>query len=465
MATDIFFTSWVTRGLPKNGHFFVSDATTPTSYTFFTHFLTKPFLINMKHSFQLRALVVLCVAFFAIQGCKKDKTYELQTLTAGGIDLNGATGATGVDPKVAILATFSEPISASTANSTNITLVRVYDGGTIATTVSVADNVVTIDPTEDLGSGTQYELKVSGAVAFADGKSNVTAFSRTFSTIGTFAPSGAVAHWNFEGNAEDQAGSYDASAVVSVVYGDSRNAAAGKSATFDGDASIIEIPGGDALMNSSDFTLSFWVKTNSAGHVDAGGNPAGHFVIGLAAFKGFQFEIPADYSSCKLAASYDLGGGNTGAEDLWFPGNGLTYANGGWQGWDFCKDLTASGGVAGLLKDKWANVVCEYNGSTRQGTMFINGEKMKSFDFDLWPDGDAKRSVSGLKYGGVEPEVVNKLAFGFIQSRDGQLWDTEPWGGYDFTTSNHFKGQLDDVRIYHKALTADEILLMYNSEK
>ena len=419
----------------------------------------------MKKSILLKSFAVACFAFLAIQGCKKDKTYDLQSLSAGGVDLNGANSATGVGSNVAILATFSEAINASTANSTNITLVRDYDGATIATTITVADNVVTVDPNEVLGSGTLYKLSFTSAVAYADGKANVTAFSRTFTTGGTFAPSGAIAHWNFEGNAEDQVGTYDASAVVAVTYTDSRNAAAGKAATFDGDASIIEIPSGDVLQNSNDFTISFWVKATSAGHVDAGGNPAGHFVIGLGAFKGFQFEIPADFKSCKLAASYDLGNNMTGSEDLWFPGDGKTFANGGWQGWDFCKDLTASGGVEGLLKDKWANVVCQYNSTTRQGIMYINGEKVKSFDFDLWPDGDAKRSVTGLKYGGVAPEVVNELAFGFIQSRAGQLWDTEPWGGYDFPTSNHFKGQLDDIRIYHKVLTGDEILLMYNSEK
>jgi hypothetical protein len=90
---------------------------------------------------------------------------------------------------------------------------------------------------------------------------------------------------------------------------------------------------------------------------------------------------------------------------------------------------------------------------------------MKSFDFDLWPDGDPKQTVVGLKYGGSEPDVVNKLAFGFIQSRDGTLWSTEPWGNYDLPTANHFKGQLDDVRIFHKAITAEEVSLMYESEK
>lgn len=416
-----------------------------------------------KSLIKLLALPVMLAV--VVTACKKDKEYLLESLTAGGTDLNGALSATSVATDASIIATFTQDIDAATATSANIKLTRDYDNTVLATNISVSGKTVTIDPVENLGSGTLYKLDVGAGVAFADGKSNVTALSRTFTTAGTFAPSGAIAHWTFENNANDVVGSYNASATVAVTYTDSRNAAAGKAATFDGDATIIEIPKGDELMNSANFSLSFWVKTNSNGHVDANGNPAGYFVMGLGAFKGFQFEIPADFGSCKLAASYDLGNGSTGSEDLWFPGDGKTFANGGWQGWDFCQDLSASGGVASLLKDRWANVVCVYNGATRQGIMYIDGVKRKSFNFNLWPDGDAKRNVTGMKWGGVAPEVVNELAFGFIQSRAGTLWDSEPWGGYDIPTANHFKGQLDDVRIFHKALTDDEIRLMYNSEK
>ena len=97
--------------------------------------------------------------------------------------------------------------------------------------------------------------------------------------------------------------------------------------------------------------------------------------------------------------------------------------------------------------------------------MYINGERVKEQDFDLWPDGDKKRAVTGLKYNGTAPEVVNELAFGFIQSRAGTLWDAEPWGGYAQPGANHFKGMLDDIIIYQQVLTAEEILLMYNSGK
>ena len=90
---------------------------------------------------------------------------------------------------------------------------------------------------------------------------------------------------------------------------------------------------------------------------------------------------------------------------------------------------------------------------------------MKSYDFNLWPDDDPKKKVTGLKYGGSTPDVVNELALGFIHSRSGIMWDTEPWGDYERSTSNHFRGQLDDIKIYHKPLTPTEIQLIYSSEQ
>jgi hypothetical protein len=149
---------------------------------------------------------------------------------------------------------------------------------------------------------------------------------------------------------------------------------------------------------------------------------------------------------------------------MWFPSLATDNTNGGWQGCDYARSVTADAMIA-MLKDKWLHVVYTYNGAAKKGTLYYNGDKMKSFDFNLWPDGDAKKTVVGMKYGGSAPDVVNELAFGFIQSRAGTMWDTEPWGGYDIPTANHFGGQLDDIRVFHKTLSAAEILLIYNSEK
>jgi len=279
----------------------------------------------------------------------------------------------------------------------------------------------------------------------------LTEAARTFTTLGTFVPTGVVAHWAFEDNANDLAGSYSpsASGIIGITYTASHNATAGKAATFNGTTSLIEIPNGDALMNTASFTLSFWVNADSTKH--------GQFVMGLAGWNGFQFEIGGDFGSCKLAAQYEFAAGTSSSEDLWFPANG----NLGWQGWTFCRDLTGSGGLQFLIASKWAHVVCRYNATTKVGTMYINGTKMKE-DFNLWPEGDPKTTVVGLKY--VGNAANNVLAFGFIQDKNNPTI-TDSWADYNDPNNNHFKGQLDDVMIFHKALTETEILLMYNSEK
>jgi hypothetical protein len=409
----------------------------------------------------LGAMVMMTFVATVFTSCKdeEDLSFILVSLFAGSSDLNGATSATGVDPAANIVATFSTDVDASSANSTNIMVHRDYDGTMIDANISVSGKTVTIDPIDQLGDGTLYHIEMGPGLKGTNGTTFVMT-ERTFTTAGTFVPAGQIAYWPFENNTNDQQGGRSASASIDLSYAASYNAGAGQAASFNGTSTIVEFANGDELMNTSDFSLAFWVKAVSTNHAGRG-----HFVMGLGAFYGFQFEITGDYSWCKLAAQYEFADGTTGAEDLWFPGDGKTKDNGGWQGWTFCKDLTGSGGVAALLQDKWAHVVCVYNSSTREGKMYINGELMKAFDFDLWPDGDVKRGVVGLKYGGQAPDVVNEFALGFIQSRAGTLWDGESWGGYDFATSNHFEGMLDNLRIFHAALTDTEISLMYNSEK
>ncbi len=421
-------------------------------------FNLKFIIMKSKHLISLTFVATLALSMIMVS-CKKDDEptpLTLSALMAGTIDLNGATAPTDVPVDPTITATFSTDVDPTTATTANITLTQDYDDADIALNIVASGKTITITPAADLGTGTLYELNFGAGLLSKDGLA-LTALARSFTTEGTFAPAGVIAHWNFENNADDQVGSYDASAEIAVTYTDSRNAAAGKAATFDGDASIIEIPNGDQLINTQNFTISFWVKTDPT-------HDAGHFVLGLGAFYGLQFEIFGSYDGAKFAISYNVGDTNATSEDMWFPADATSKDNGGWQGWDFAKAIAPADMIA-MLKDKWLHVVYTYDGIAKKGTLYYNGEKMKSFDFNLWPDGDLKRAVTGMKWRGDGVEVVNELAFGFIQSRAGTMWDTEPWGGYDFPTANHFKGQLDDVRIFHKAITATEVLLMYNSEK
>lgn len=423
--------------------------------------------MKRKNLFSTIALM-LAVLVVALNSCKKDEDpspLSLVALVAGTIDLNGAVSPSDVPVNPTIVATFNVNVDPATATNANIIMEQDYDGMDIPLTISVSGKELTITPANNLGSGALYELNFGAGLESTDGLS-LTALTRTFTTEGAFVPSGVIAHWPFENDANDAVSTFDpdGNGVVAITYAASRNADAGMAATFDGDVSIIEIPNGDELMNTDNFTLSFWVKTNSDGHVDANANPAGHFVIGLGAFFGFQFEINGSYDFCKMPVWFEYadGTGGTGG-DLGWNGDGITKDNGGWAGTTFNDEEQD---IPSLLKDKWAHVVYVYDAAEKTRSIYINGELRIQQDHDLWPEpNEIQQTVVGLKYGGTEPDVVNELAFGFVQSRAGTMWDAEPWGGYDITTSNHFKGQLDDVRIFHKALTATEISLMYDSEK
>jgi hypothetical protein len=422
--------------------------------------------------FFLSALLVGVVLTTTLDSCKDDDPpaeLTLVTLVAEDIDLNGSTTPNNVPAaKPVITATFSTDVDAATATAANIKLVRDYDDVELATTISVNGSVITITPVESFGTGTLHALTFGVGLASTQAKVLTAPIERTFTTVGTFAAAGAFAHWTFENSPDDVIGDKDplASGVVAITYGDSHNANAGKAAIFNGTTSIIEIPNGDQLMGSESWTISFWAKTKSEGHVDANDNPKGHFVMGLGAFYGFQMEIRADYSGGQFPLRYSITGDTkTVTEGFGFNADGKNKDNGGWQGWEFVADLTGTGGLPVILKDKWVHVVYSYNNATKKTSLYFNGAKIQVADFNLWPAGDDKTKVNGTKYGGAEPDVKNELAFGFVHSRAGTLWDTEPWGGYDKPGANHFGGSLDDVIVYKRALTEAEIGLMYNSGK
>jgi hypothetical protein len=418
----------------------------------------------------IASLFIALVLLIGVQSCKKETVpvkFALSTLVAqlagGSIDLNAAASATNVPSNPTIVATFTLAVNPASVSSANIILLRDWDKKNIPLTVTTAGTTITIVPTEELGNGALFKLTFP-TVTSTTGES-VAGFFRTFKTVGTFAPAGQIAYWNFEDNANDQVGTFSADSVINISYTASYKASAGKAATFDGTTSIIEIPNGDLLSNTPEFTMCYWIKTNSVGHVDAAGNPKGHFVFGLGAYKGFQFEIGGSYGNCKFAATYDCVSPITSGHDLEFTGDGKTKDNGGWEACTFCKALspTPAEGMAALIKDKWVHIAFVFNGPTKVATMYINGEKMKEEDYTLaLPDLNA---AIGLKWSGAAPDVYPRLAFGFIQSRQGLMWNTTSWGGYQYPTSNHFGGQMDDVRFFHRALTATEIELMYSSEK
>ena len=404
------------------------------------------------------ATILILAFMIGVSSCKKDtatSTIKLESLKAGEIDLNALFSANNVPANPTIVATFPFDVDPLTVTAENVKLVRDYDAAIVEVTYTVAGKTITMVPTENLASGAMHKVIFGTGMKFTDGKDMTLEVLRTFSTDGFFAPSGMVAYWNYDVNANDNAGTFNPSVEIDMTYIPSRKTSAGKAASFNGTTSIIEIPNGDQLINTHDFTLSFWIKATTAGH--------GHFVMGLGAFFGFQFELDAAFKWFKMPVQFEYADGTTGTGgDPTYNGDGKTKDNGGYMGTVFCKQDAA---IDASIKDKWAHVVYIYNSTTKERMFFLNGELVFKQDHNLWPVNDKQRTVVGLKYTGIEPDVYNDLALGFIQSRRGKMWATEAWGGYSKPGANHFKGELDDIRIFNKAISAAEVRLIYNSEK
>ncbi|MBZ0242088.1 MAG: Ig-like domain-containing protein, partial [Bacteroidales bacterium] len=377
-----------------------------------------------KNQFLFLFLIVLTSAALVFNGCKKDDDpvdLSLSSLTTGDIDLNGATSPSNVPVEPVIKASFNVNIDPATVNASSVSLTQDYDGANIPLTTEVSNNIITIRPNQALGSGTLYKLKLTAAIKSTDAKP-LSNTDRAFTTAGTFSPAGVIAHWTFEDNANDVVGSYNPSAngIVDITYTAGRKTAAGKAAKFNGTTSIIEIPNGDQLMDTKDFTLSFWAKAEPVEH--------GHFIIGLAAFYGFQFELYSGFNGIKMPVQFDLGDGTSGTGgDFIYNGDGQTLDNGGWRGTIFNKENAS---LPAILENKWFHFVYVYNSETKIRSMFLNGEKVIAQDHNLWYDDDGnpypERGITGLKYAGEEPETLPELAFGFVHSRGGTLWDDQP---------------------------------------
>ncbi len=405
-----------------------------------------------KHLVILNTLLIAVTLMVGFYSCKKSSTtsFTLSSLKSGSIDMNGATSPSNIPVDPTIIAIFSLDVKASSVTAAAITLTRSYDGADIPLILSVAGSSVNIVPAVNLGSGSLYKLRFNSAITATDGQS-LGALDRTFTTVGTFVPDGMIACYTFENTANDVLNHYNpkAGGVIDISYLPSFSTAAGSAGKFNGTTTLIEIPKGDSLMLTSDFTLAFWLKADSTKH--------GQFVMGLAGWYGFQFEIGDDYSWCKLAAQYSTSATTSASQDLYFNGKEKLAD---WKGYVFCKDLTNTGGVQFLLAAKWANVVCRFTSATKLATIYINGDKVKEQDYNLYDPPITQ--ADGLRYNGAAGN--KQFVFGFIQDKTSPTI-SDDWAQYENPANKHFKGLLDNVRIFHKSLTEQEILLMYNSEK
>jgi hypothetical protein len=430
----------------------------------------------MKHTKMLLSIFALGGMLF-FTGCKDDDdgapALTIQSITASGTDLasgetvqkdlNAASAAEDVPLDAVMTVTFSSDVNASTATASNVSLTSA--SGSVPVTVSASGNTMTITPQQELERGTLYTLNLGNGISGTSGGA-FTATTRTFTSAGRGAvtppQSGSqMAYFTFDGHADDAMGSYDADDVVDITWVADRFGQMESAAQFNGNTSIIEVPNGADLLTEN-WTLSFWSWVDTVDHVNADGNNAGHFIMGVGAFYGFQVETNGSANVLILAANYSKEDGTTIPNNFFVIANGEDAANGGWEAIEVRANIT--GGLKTLLAQKWAHVVITYDSEENKRSLYVNGQLIERDNLNIPSD---LSTVNGLTFdpSGSADVIGDKLAFGFPFDRSTTMWKDEPWGGYSFPTANHFKGALDDVRFFDAALSEAEVLTLYNAER
>ena len=427
--------------------------------------------------FKISFLSLLAIGLFTTFGCGDDdsggKALSLVSIEADGtdlasgdaitVDLNAAAAATDVPLDAAITITFDAPVTHASADP-NIKLTL---GGTeVSTTHAHNGATVTLTPDAELERGTVYTLEI-GAVEGEDGET-FTATTRTFTTAGraevTPPQDGSqLNYWPLDGNANSADGMQNGQ-EFSMTYGTDRFGSINSAASFDGDVSLIEIPRGDELISES-MTISYWIQVDTLNHLNASGGNAGHFVMGVGDVYGFFVEIGGNGGTHKFTGRYQRDDGTTSANDFFVNADGKDGMNGGWVGIEFEADLTGEGGLASRWVDKWAHVVIVYDAAAKKRHLYVNGQLIETDNFNLTT---GLLNITGMTFNDDDAgtDVIGTaLALGFNHDIETTHWDNEPWGGYDFTTSNHFKGMLDDLRIWEVALNETEVQTLYDAEK
>jgi hypothetical protein len=421
----------------------------------------------MKRKLPIRLLLTTVITIATLVGCKNDEEPNplqiLRVVTDGGNELISGTEMIDVPVRSSFEITFDKEIDVLSANASGITLVT-GDGTVVPSSITVSGPTLLLEPQAPLATGVHHSIiilpllvAVDGAPA-AEGKYDFLTYGRIKVVPPQFAQQ--VSYFSFTNSMEDEVGTHTpiAADIRNLAYATDRFGYELSTGSFDGSTTIVEIPNGDLYMTGNSMTMSVWIKSDST--------KAGQFVLGLGAWTGFHLELSSDWAWVKVATNFAESDNRSESDDNWFQGNGETRVNGGCLGCTFQEDVQPHNGGVGkkYFKGKWAQVTSTYDAYTKLSTLYINGTKVEQHDFNLWPADHAKSTITGVKFGGNSSGGGNKLALGFIQGSQNRSV-LESWADPADIYSNHFKGLMDDLRIFRVSLTEAEVLALYNSEK
>jgi hypothetical protein len=219
---------------------------------------------------------------------------------------------------------------------------------------------------------------------------------------------GLVAYYPFNGNANDESGNGHNGMVIGAALNYDHVGNANHAYNFNGTSDYIVVTGVPTISGLKAVTISAWVKWNS---ISGGWQDIVGKYMNDSAFHG-EFLVQSKSGTTVRIAFQD----STGHRII--------------------RDTAIR-----YIPGKWYHLVAIYDGSNGNGTsLYINGSIMPTSEWD--------GSVSG-------PLAKTRLNF-YIGARTAEQLPT--------TTTEYFNGAIDTVRIYNRALSANEVAQLYAME-
>lgn len=205
-------------------------------------------------------------------------------------------------------------------------------------------------------------------------------------------PNGLIAHFPFNGNAQDQSGNSNHGTVYGASLVSDRKGHVNKAYSFNGINSYIEIPNSPGLNLTGDISISAWINCT-----DLSQSQRIFDKTTVSNSDAFMLDIhPAN--QLRFIVANPPAGANPPQS------NAVLNQN-----------------------NTWYHVVAAYDGS--KVSFFVNGAKINDFPIT-----------------GTSTINNNPIRIGANSNLNG-TW---------------FNGKIDDIRLYNRAINADEVLLLYN---
>ncbi len=249
----------------------------------------------------------------------------------------------------------------------------------------------------------------------------------------TIAASNLVAYFNFEGNGNSTIGALVPAKEQQATYPTGRR---GKAYQGTGTADIASylmynLPSDSKLKTLKAFTTSMWLKM--APTADGGPEPMVYQIDGLWGDMG-NFALKQQ----RNPVPYD-----TAQFQVFFFSEGYDY-----QG-QFISDIHSPG----YKLNTWIHVIFTYDNVSSKFYAYLNGDVVKL------PDSSTNRyqKEGGPALGDMKFADANHFVIGSWYAKAAATASAQDWMGY-------YKGLLDELRIYDRALTAAEAKQLYTAE-